>query len=211
MRRIRPALTAVALVGAALGTGAALVGCGGSGGSGGSGASGGSGSAASSVPAAVSSTTTSSTTSSATRPKRQRRRRPSLPAVGQTQQLTAYGSRLHVTVTKLIDPLPYHGNNIVPGTRPVGVEVRIAVVAGATYDSTASGDWSLELAHTHEGATPLSVNSGVCETQLVDFESAIYSGDVRPGCVAFSLPTHARIAAIVFAPHAHAAQAVRWR
>lgn len=118
---------------------------------------------------------------------------------------------LHVTVTKVIDPLPYHGDNIVPGTRPVGVAVRIAVVGGATYDSTASGDWSLQLAHAGEDATPLSVNSGVCETQLVDFESAIYSGDVRPGCVAFSLPRHARIDAIVFSPHANAAKAVRWR
>ena len=57
----------------------------------------------------------------------------------------------------------------------------------------------------------LSVNSGVCETQLVDFESAIYGGDVRPGCVAFSLPAHAKIAAVVFSPHSNAAKAVRWR
>jgi hypothetical protein len=205
MRQIRRALAAAALVVATLGAGATLAGCGGSGGSGSA-----TSSPTSPAPATVSSTTTSSSTSSATRHKRHRRR-PQLPAVGQTQQLTAYGSMLHVTVTKLIDPLPYHGNNVVPGTRPVGVEVRIAVVGGATYDSTASGDWSLELAHTGKDATPLSVNAGVCETQLVDFESAIYSGDVRPGCVGFSVPTHARIAAIVFSPHANAAHAVRWR
>jgi hypothetical protein len=195
---------AVALVCAALGAGAAIAGCGGSGGS---------GSSTSTSPSTTSSSTTSSTTSSETHQhhKRHKRHKPKLPAVGQTQQLTAYGSTLHVTVTQVIDPLPYHGADVVPGTRPVGVEVRIADVGGTTYDSTASGDWSLELAHTAEDATPLSVNAGVCETQLVDFESAIYSGDVRPGCVAFSLPTHARIAAIVFAPHANAAQAVRWR
>ena len=116
-----------------------------------------------------------------------------------------------MTVTQVIDPLPYHGSNVVPGTRPVGVEVRIAVVAGATYDSTASGDWSLQLAHTAADATPLAVNSGVCETQLVDFESAIYGGDVRTGCVAFSLPAHAKISAVVFSPHSNAAKAVRWR
>jgi hypothetical protein len=51
----------------------------------------------------------------------------------------------------------------------------------------------------------------VCETPLVDFESAVYGGDVRPGCVAFSLPAHAKIAAVVFAPHSNAAKAVRWR
>jgi hypothetical protein len=198
-------VAAVALGGVALGTGAALAGCGGSGGSG------------SATPptssATVSSTTANSTTTSSTTSSsaRHKRHRPRLPAVGQTQQLTAYGSRLHVTVTKVIDPLPYHGDNVVPGTRPVGVEVRIAVVGGATYDSTASGDWSLQLRPASVDATPLSVNSGVCETQLDDFESAIYSGDVRPGCVAFSLPRHATIAAIVFSPHANAAKAVRWR
>lgn len=116
-----------------------------------------------------------------------------------------------MTVTKVIDPLAYHGPNVVSGTRPVGVEVRIAVVAGATYDSTASGDWSLQLAHASAEATPLAVNSGVCETPLVDFESAIYSGDVRTGCVAFSLPSQAKIAAVVFSPHSNAAKAVRWR
>ena len=195
---------AVALVCAALGAGAAIAGCGGSGGS---------GSSTSTSPSTTSSTTTSSTTSSETHQhhKRHKRHKPKLPAVGQTQQLTAYGSMLHVTVTKVIDPLPYHGANVVPGTRPVGVEVRIAVVAGATYDSTASGDWSLQLASANADATPLAVKSGVCETPLVDFESAIYGGDVRPGCVAFSLPAHAKIAAVVFSPHSNAAKAVRWR
>ncbi len=125
--------------------------------------------------------------------------------------LTAYGSQLHVTAVHVFDPLVYHGASVVPGTRPVGVQVRIAVVGGATYDSTASGDWSLQLATAGADATPLSVTSGVCETQLVDFESAIYSGDVRTGCVAFSLPKHAKIAAIVFAPHSNRAKAVRWR
>jgi hypothetical protein len=195
---------AVALVCAALGAAAAIAGCGGSGGS---------GSSTSTSPSTTSSTTTSSTTSSETHQhhKRHKRHKPKLPAVGQTQQLTAYGSTLHVTVTQVIDPLPYHGANVVPGTRPVGVEVRIAVVGGATYDSTASGDWSLQLSSANADATPLAVKSGVCETPLVDFESAIYGGDVRPGCVAFSLPAHAKIAAVVFSPHSNAAKAVRWR
>jgi hypothetical protein len=208
MRRIRRVPAAVALVCAALGAGAAVAGCGGSGGSGPSIST---PTGASSSTPTTRSTTTSSTSSSATRPQRPKRHRPKLPAVGQTQALSAYGSALHVTVTKVIDPLPYHGSSVVPGTRPVGVEVRIAVVAGATYDSTASGDWSLQLANPATDATPLAVNSGVCETQLVDFESAIYGGDVRTGCVAFSLPAHAKIAAVVFSPHSNAAKAVRWR
>jgi hypothetical protein len=205
-RRIGRVPAAVALACVALSAGAAIAGCGGTSGAGSS--------TSTSTSPPISSTTTSSTTSSATRHKHHHRhtpRKPKLPAVGQTQQLTAYGSALHVTVTNVIDPLPYHGTNVVPGTRPVGVEVRIAVVGGATYDSTASGDWSLRLTPATADATPLSVNSGVCETQLVDFESAIYSGDVRPGCVSFSLPKHAKIAAVVFAPHSNAAKAVRWR
>ena len=116
-----------------------------------------------------------------------------------------------MTVTKVIDPLPYHGANVVPGTRPVGVQVRLAVVGGTTYDSTASGDWSLQLSPRSADAAPLAIKSGVCETPLVDFESAVYGGDVRPGCVAFSLPARAKVAAIVFAPHSDAAKAVRWR
>jgi hypothetical protein len=156
-------------------------------------------------PSSHSHTSTSKSTTKAKPPA------PKLPPVGATQALTAYGSRLHVTVTKVIDPLPYHGANVIAGTRPVGVQVRIAVISGATYDSTASGDWSLQLSPRSANATPLSVNSGVCATPLVDFESAVYGGDVRPGCVAFSLPAHAKIAAVVFAPHANAAKAVRWR
>jgi hypothetical protein len=207
MRRIRRVLPAVGLACAALGAGAAIAGCGGSGGSGPSSSS----STTTATTTTSSSTSSTSTTSSTTRHKRHKRHRPKPPAVGQTQQLTAYGSMLHVTVTKVIDPLPYHGANVVPGTRPVGVEVRIAVVGGATYDSTASGDWSLELAPASADATPLAVKSGVCETPLVDFESAIYGGDVRPGCVAFSVPAHAKITAVVFSPHSNAAQAIRWR
>ena len=175
---------------------------------------GGSGSSASiSVPTKPTSPPSSSSSHTATSKSKtkSKRRAPKLPPIGTTQSLTAFGSRLHVTVTKVIDPLPYHGANVVVGTRPVGVEVRIAVISGATYDSTASGDWSLRLSPKSAGATPLAVNSGVCETPLVDFESAVYGGDVRPGCVAFSLPAHAKIAAVVFAPHANAAKAVRWR
>jgi hypothetical protein len=164
------------------------------------------------APPHSSSRTSSSKSTSKHRPKpKPKPKPPKLPPVGRTQVLNAYGSLLHVTVTKVIDPLPYHGDNVVPGTRPVGVEVRIAVISGATYDSTASGDWSLELAPTGADAAPLAIKSGVCETPLVDFESAVYGGDVRPGCVAFSLPAHSRITAVVFAPHSNAAKAVRWR
>ena len=185
---------------------AAMVLVAGCGGSGASKTSAGAPTKTTSPPSSHTSTSASTTTKSKPKPHK-----PKLPPVGATQALTAYGSKLHVTVTKVIDPLPYHNANIIPGTRPVGVEVRIAVISGATYDSTASGDWSLELSPKTADAAPLSVKSGVCETPLVDFESAVYGGDVRPGCVAFSLPAHAKITAIVFAPHSNASKAVRWR
>jgi hypothetical protein len=197
LSRARAVAPAAALVVALV-----IAGCGGSGGS------------ASSTSAKTNTTSPpsshSSTSASHTKAGHKPHPRP-LPPIGATQALTAYGSRLHVTVTKVIDPLPYHGANVVPGTRPAGVEVRIAVISGATYDSTASGDWSLELSPKGADATPLAVKSGVCETPLVDFESAVYGGDVRPGCVAFSLPKHAKITAVVFAPHSNLAKAVRWR
>jgi hypothetical protein len=177
-----------------------IAGCGGSGGS-----KTATSSATSAPPTSTSHTSTSKSKTKSKPPA------PKLPPVGATQSLTAYGSHLHVTVTKVLDPLPYHAGNVLPGTRPVGVEVRIAVISGSTYDSTASGDWSLQLSPKSADAAPLSVNSGVCETPLVDFESAVYGGDVRPGCVAFSLPAHAKIMAVVFAPHSNVAKAVRWR
>jgi hypothetical protein len=192
-----------ASAGAALVAAVLVAGCG----------SGGSGGAKTSASAPTKTTSSSSSSHSSTSASKTKHKPPApkLPPVGATQALTAYGSKLHVTVTKVIDPLPYHNANVIPGTRPVGVEVRIAVISGATYDSTASGDWSLELSPKSADAAPLSVKSGVCETPLVDFESAVYGGDVRPGCVAFSLPAHAKITAIVFAPHSSASKAVRWR
>jgi hypothetical protein len=191
---------------AAVCAGAAIAGCGGSGGSGSS-----TSSTSSDTSVSSSSTGTSETSSTTTSQSRHKRPQPKLPAVGQTQSLGAYGSLLHVTVTNVIDPLPYHGANVLSGTRPVGVEVRIAVVGGATYDSTASGDWSLSLQPASADAAPLDIKSGVCETPLQDFESAIYGGDVRVGCVAFSLPEHAKIAAIIFSAHSNPAKSVRWR
>ena len=92
----------------------------------------------------------------------------------------------------------------------------LAVISTRTYRVVVVSramvvDWSLELSPKSADAAPLAIKSGVCETPLVDFESAVYGGDVRPGCVAFSLPAHAKITAVVFAPHSNAAKAVRWR
>jgi hypothetical protein len=98
---------------------------------------------------------------------------------------------------------------LLPGHRAVGVQVTIRAVAGATYDSTASGDWSILT--TAGLASPLFVRQGICETQLADFESLIGVGESRDGCVAFTVPRHARTLSVRFSPHSRARGTVAWR
>lgn len=121
----------------------------------------------------------------------------------------AGGSTLSVTVTRVLDPLSPTEAALLPRTRGVGVMVTIHNDGGATYDSTASGDWSLLSAAGL--ATPLSVRGGPCQTQLVDFESLIYPGDTRTGCVAFTVPRGAKVVQIRFSPHSRAPGRVAWR
>jgi hypothetical protein len=114
-----------------------------------------------------------------------------------------------VTVTKLLDPLAGSGARLLPGTRATGVRVAIRNVAGSTYDSTASGDWSILT--TAGLAAPLFIHQGLCQTPLVDFESLIGAGEARSGCVAFSVPRRARILSVRFSPHSRARGTVAWR
>jgi hypothetical protein len=114
-----------------------------------------------------------------------------------------------VTVSRVIDPLPDSGSALLPGTRAVGVLVTVRNQAGATYDSTASGDWSLTA--SAGTASPLFIKRGACQTPLVDFESLVGVGDTRSGCVGFSVPRGAHILAVGFSPHSRAPGAVRWR
>ena len=144
-----------------------------------------------------------------TAPARHRRPRPRGAPVGTAQRVHAGTSILLVTVSKVIDPLIGTGSALLPGHRATGVQVAIRVVAGATYDSTASGDWSILT--TAGLASPLFVKQGVCETPLADFESLIGVGESREGCVAFSVPRHARILSVRFSPHSRARGTVAWR
>ena len=118
------------------------------------------------------------------------------------------GANLTVTVTRVL-ALAHTGTAALPGTRQVAVELRIANQSGATYDSTASGDVSV--VPSAGQAEPLDVRTGPCTTQLVDFESHVYSGSVRDGCVAFSLPRHARVLAVRFSPQSRARGTLTWR
>lgn len=129
--------------------------------------------------------------------------------MGSALPVHAGRSTLLVTVARVLDPLTGTGSALLPGHRATGVQVTIRVVAGATYDSTASGDWSL-LASAGL-ASPLFVRQGVCQTQLADFESLIGVGESRDGCVAFTVPRHARILSVRFSPHSRARGTVAWR
>lgn len=156
------------------------------------------------------SATTSATSSTAPPPRPRRRRpRPRGAPVGVAQRVHAGSSTLLVTVSHVLDPLTATGSALLPGHRATGVQVTIRAVAGATYDSTASGDWSILT--TAGLASPLFVKQGVCETPLTDFESLIGVGESRDGCVAFSVPRRARILSVRFSPHSRAPGTVAWR
>jgi hypothetical protein len=124
------------------------------------------------------------------------------------QTARAGGALLQVAVTRLIDPLTGSGAAVLPGHRAVAAMVTIRNIRGATYDSTASGDWSIASA-AGPGA-PLFVGQGTCQTPLTDFESLIGAGEQRSGCVAFSVPARAQIVAVRFSPHSRAAGRVSW-
>jgi hypothetical protein len=130
------------------------------------------------------------------------------PRVGRRQGVHVGGSDLTVTILRVLN-LTGTGSARLPGTRQVGVQLRIANQSGPTYDSTSSGDVSLVLSRGQ--AEPLDIREGTCETPLVDFESHLYSGDVRDGCVAFSVPRHARVTGVRFSPHSRGPGTLSWR
>jgi hypothetical protein len=186
-------------------SGLTVVGCGGSGSSGGSSSTGsGTSTAAATAPA------TTSTTSSAHAGAHHKRPRRVIhgPRVGARQGVHTDGTDLTVTILRVLG-LTDTCSPTLPGTRQVGVELRIANQAGATYDSTASGDVSLVLAAGE--AEPLDIRRGVCETPLQDFESIVSAGSVRTGCVAFSVPKRARVIGVRFSPHSRPRGALTWR
>jgi hypothetical protein len=192
--------------------GLCLAGCGGSGSSGGassSGTGGSTGAGAETATSTVAATTTTSTTASTSRRRRAAHKRVVHgPRVGARQGVHTDGTDLTVTILRVLT-LTDTGSPKLPGTRQVGVELRIANQAGATYDSTASGDFSLVLS---AGASqPVDIRRGVCETPLQDFESIVSAGSVRTGCVAFSVPRKSRVIGVRFSPHSRPRGSLTWR
>jgi hypothetical protein len=139
-------------------------------------------------------------------------RRPAAPAglrLGQAHEVTAGGSFLSVTVTKVIDPLRDSGAALLSGMRAVGVKVKILNHGPDTYDSSATGDVSLVV--SSGVAVPTFAPSGACQTPLRDFDNDISPGQTASGCVTFSAPNGARVLEVRFAPHASKAAAARYR
>jgi hypothetical protein len=141
--------------------------------------------------------TTSATTGTSTRTHRTPPP-PALPRVGAGRRVPAPGTTLIVTIRSLIDPLRDSGTLAVPGMKPVGVLVAVRNVGPGGYDSSATGDFSLD--SSAGKAPPLFVSKGVCQTPLQDFMNAIGPGELRTGCVAFSIPSGQRPTTVGFAP-----------
>ncbi|MGA2013718.1 MAG: hypothetical protein ABSH51_24735 [Solirubrobacteraceae bacterium] len=129
--------------------------------------------------------------------------------IGRTLIVNTGDGTLSVTVSGVLDPLVDSGAAPAPGTRAVGVQVTIANDAGATYDSSASGD--LSVVTSSGDAAPLFIPRGACQTPLVDFESLIGVGEARSGCVGFAVPDGSRILAVRFSPHSRPPGSVAWR
>jgi hypothetical protein len=122
----------------------------------------------------------------------------SLPRVGASRRVPAPGTTLIVTVRSLVDPLRGSGAHVVAGMRPVAIIVAARNVGPGGYDSSATGDFSLDSAAGQ--ASPLFVPNGECQTRLQDFMNAIGPGELRTGCVAFSVPDGQKPTVVGFAP-----------
>ncbi|HUA46753.1 MAG TPA: DUF4352 domain-containing protein [Solirubrobacteraceae bacterium] len=123
---------------------------------------------------------------------------PALPHVGASRRVPAPGTTLIVTIRSVIDPLKDSGTQSVPGMKPVAILVSVRNTGPGSYDSSATGDFSVDSAAGH--AAPLFVKGGVCQTPLRDFMNAIAAGELRTGCVAFSIPSGQHPTTVGFAP-----------
>jgi hypothetical protein len=123
---------------------------------------------------------------------------PSLPHIGASQRVSAPGTTMVVTIRSLIDPLRDSGAHLTPGMKPVAILVAVRNAGPGGYDSSSTGDFSLDSVTGQ--ANPVFVPRGVCQTPLQDFMNAIGPGEVRTGCVAFSIPNDQRPTTVGFAP-----------
>ena len=150
-----------------------------------------------SIPASATARTNKATTK-ASAPTQSRTTPRDLPAVGASRRVPASGTTLIVTIRSLVDPLRGSGTPVAPGMKPVAVLVSVRNAGPGSYDSSATGDFSLDSAAGQ--GSPLFVQKGACQTPLRDFMNAISAGELRTGCVAFSIPSDQQPTTVGFAP-----------
>jgi hypothetical protein len=141
-------------------------------------------------------------------PRRHKPRATSAPRVGTTRRINAGDTQLDVTIKQLIDPLRGSGASLPGQTHAVGVLVEIRNVGSAVYDSSATGD--LSVVPSTGAAPPAFAPTGICQTQLRDFDNYITSDEVRDGCVVFDVRNGARVREVRFSPHARATGRAAW-
>lgn len=135
--------------------------------------------------------------------------KPAGPRVGTTQRVNARGTKLSITVSKVIDPLKGSGAALLPGTRVVGVFVRIANTGPGGYDSSSTGD--ISIIPSSGVGSPAYAPQGRCQTADRDFDNAIGPGESRAGCVVFTLNTAARLVGERFSADGGGAGVATWR
>jgi hypothetical protein len=182
---------------------AAVVGCGSSGSPGSSGAKTG---------ASSSGTTAGQTTTrpaKRAKPRKPKAARPVGPRIGTPRGVNAQGTKLTITVARVIDPLKDSGATLLPATRAVAVFVKIANRGPGGYDSSSTGD--ISIIPSSGVASPAYAPQGACKTPLQDFDNAIGPGESRTGCVAFTLDTTAKLVGERFSADGGGAGVVTWR
>jgi hypothetical protein len=181
----------------------AVAGCGSSGPSG-------AGSGASTTGATTGATGHSATSPTKTaKPRSRPAARPVGPRIGTPRGVNAQGTKLTITVTRVIDPLKDSGATLLPATRAVAVFVKIANRGPGGYDSSSTGD--ISIIPSAGVASPAYAPQGACKTPLQDFDNAIGPGESRTGCVAFTLDTTARLVGERFSADGGGAGVVTWR
>jgi hypothetical protein len=122
---------------------------------------------------------------------------PGIP-VGTSQRVSATGTTLVVTVSKVIDPLHGSGAIAPAGMNPVGVLVGVRNAGPGGYDSSYTSDFSLLYPGGH--AMPVFARAGVCQTMVQDFMNELGAGETRTGCITYLVPSGTTPTAVRLAP-----------
>jgi hypothetical protein len=141
-------------------------------------------------------------------PRRRSTIEPKLAPIGRALRVHAPGTTLSVTIQALIDPLRDSGAAVPPGSHAIAVTAEIVDDGPGSYDSSSSGDFSV--VSSSGPALPAFAPRGQCQTPLRDWDNEISPGETRNGCLAYSVPSSARITAIRFSPDAQPRGRVSW-